>query len=284
MKNMLAVVYVGVVFVTAATFSSAAILMFDDEAVWLASVGAAASDVSSQTYDGATGGVDGTYTTSGGTGGVVEYVLATTAAQSVEFSNNADFLTGTTGQGIRFSTPSGSGSSGVDTVTMTMTAGNAMFDDVFAFSISVHDLFDTINGEYGFKIDIKLVGEASVTVFDTGNAIDGIGGNASASIAYTGPGGSSGSRILGDNSNANVGDDGAFFGFTSTTALESITLTKTTVDDGNDNWGFDEFNVVEIPAIPEPSTTLLTLVGGMYFLSRRSKSNFSQMSQALHFS
>ncbi|GEM_PF-4352535 len=256
-----------VVFAASATFSSAAVIsFFDHETAWLATAGAVASDVSSQDYDSATV-VDGTYTTSGGTGGAVNYTLATNPSRTVALSTNNDFETGTMGQGIFFNTLAGTGSASVDTATMTINTG-----DVFSFSFNVHDLFDTRTGTYGFKVEIKLVGEAIETVFDTGNAIAGIGGNSSASVAYTGPGGSTGSRILGDDSNADVGEDGAFFGFTSTSALESITLTKTTVDDRNDNWAFDEFNVVSTPAIPEPSsTTALLGLGSLALILRRRK-------------
>ena len=58
-------------YATSASFSSGSISFFDNEAAWLTNSGATASDVSSQNYDGATGDVDGSYTTSGGTGGAV---------------------------------------------------------------------------------------------------------------------------------------------------------------------------------------------------------------------
>lgn len=254
-----------ILFVMSATFSSAAISFFDNETDWLATAGATASDVSSQSYDAATV-VDGIYMTSGGTGGSVNYTLTTNPSRTVAFSTLDDFETGTAGQGIRFTNLAGTGDAGVDTATIGINAGI-----VFSFSFNLHDLFDTAGGEYGFKVDITIVGGGSETVFDTGNDIDGIGGNASASIAYTGPGGSIGSVILGDDSNLNVGEDGSFFGFTSTSAIETITLTKTTVNDGNDNWAFDEFNVISTAAIPEPSSIVLLGLGGLALIMRRRK-------------
>lgn len=198
--------------------------------------------------------MDGSYTTSGGTGGPVNYTLSTDPSRTVNLSVDDDFRTGTAGQGIAFTTLAGTGGSGVDTATTAINTG-----DVFSFSFNAHDLFDTENGIYEFKVDIQLVGGTTETVFDTGNAIAGLGENGfGAAVAYTVPNGSTGSRIVGDNSNVNVGEDGAFFGFTSTSAVESITLTKTTVEDFNDNWGFDQFNVVSTAAVPEPSSTSIT--------------------------
>lgn len=265
--------------IAAVTPSYGAISFFDTEVAWLASAGASASDVSSQTYDTAATPA-GTYTTAGGTGGTVEYALGITPSRDVFLStdtnpsnNSNDFRTGTSGQGIYFNTARGTGSAGVDVATMTITQGNPAFSDVHSFSFNVHDMFDTASGVYGFKVEIQAVGMPSVTVFDTGNAIAGIGGDSSASVAYTGPGGSMGSIILGDDSNANVGEDGNFFGFTSTDAIASITLTKTTVSDGNDNWAFDEFNFVSTSPVPEPSSVLLAMLGSVFFLGLRKRNS-----------
>lgn len=243
--------------------SSAATFFYDNEAAWLTKAGALASDVSSQTYDSATV-VDGSYTTSGGTGGSVGYTLATTATPSVALSAANDFRTGTSGNGIRFT-----GGVGNDIVTLTVTSGT-----VYSFSFNIHDLFDTTNGTYGFKVEIQTLGGAFETVFDTGNSVAGIGGNSVNSVNYAlgdFTGTADGSRLFGDDTNPSIGEDGSFFGFATTTQLEAIRLTKSTTVNANDNWAYDEFNVVSTAAIPEPTSFALLGLSALGLMVRRKR-------------